>query len=49
MNSWVGAAAAAAVNPDCIKTLSANGWNTFFIKGNSVFSINPKSLPKNSP
>ena len=27
----------------------ANGFNTFFIKGNPVFRNGPKSLPKNPP
>ena len=39
---------AAAVNPNGIKTLIANGLSTFLIKGNPVFSNAPKSLPKNS-
>ena len=41
------AAAAAAVNPKGIKTLSANGFITLFIRGNPVFSNGPKSLPRN--
>ena len=41
------AADAAAVNPNGIKTLLANGLHTFPIKGNPVFSNGPKSLPKN--
>ena len=47
--SWITAsfADAAAVNPTGIKTLLANGLNTFSIKGNPVFSNGPKSLPKN--
>ena len=47
--SWIAAsfADAAAVNPTGIKTLLANGLNTFSIKGNPVFSNGPKSLPKN--
>ena len=40
---------AAAVNPNGIKTLLANGLSTFPIKGNPVFSNGPKSLPKNPP
>ena len=40
---------AATVNPDGIETLLANGLSTFPIKGNSVFSNGPKSLPKNPP
>ena len=39
----------AAVNPNGIKTLSANGLSAFFIKSNPVFSNGPKSLPKNPP
>ena len=39
----------AAVNPNGIKTLLANGISTFFIKGNPVFSLGPKSPPKNPP
>ena len=46
---WIAAsfADAAAVNPTGIRTLLANGLNTFSIKGNPVFSNGPKSLPKN--
>ena len=40
---------AAAINPNGIKTLSANGLNTFFIKDKLVFSDGPKHLPKNPP
>ena len=43
------AADGAAVNPKGIKTLLANGWITFFIKGNPVFSNGPRSLPRNPP
>ena len=43
------AANAAAVNPRGIKTLLANGLNTFFINGNPVFSNGPKSLLRNPP
>ena len=48
---WIAASAAyaAAVNPNGIKTLFANGLSTFPIKGNPVFSIGSKSLPKNPP
>ena len=48
---WIAAsvADAAAVNPNGIKTLLANGLSTFPIKGNPVFSNGPKSLPKNPP
>ena len=34
----------AAVNPNGIKTLLANGLSTFPIKGNPVFSHGPKKL-----
>ena len=40
-------AAAAGVNPNGIKTLLAIGLKIFPIKGNPVFSNDPKSLPKN--
>ena len=40
---------AVTVNPNGIKTLLANGFNTFFIQSNPVFSTGPKSLPKNPP
>ena len=40
---------AAAVNPNGIKTLLANGLNTFPIKGNPFFSNGPKILPRNPP
>ena len=40
---------AAVFNPNCIKTLLANGLSTFFIKGKPVFNNGPKSLPKSSP
>ena len=43
------AADAAAVNPNGIKTLLANGLITFFIKGNPVFSNGPSNLPRNPP
>ena len=48
---WIPAsvADAAAVNPNGIKTLLANGLSTFFIKGNPVFSNGLKSLPKSPP
>ena len=42
-------AAAAAVYPNSIKTLLANGLSTVLIKDNPVFSNGPKSLPKNPP
>ena len=38
---------ASAVNPNDIKMLLANALKTLFIKGNPVFSNDPKSLPKN--
>ena len=38
-----------AVNPNGIKTLSANGLNTFFINDKPGFSNGQGSLPKNSP
>ena len=46
---WIAAfvADATAVNPNGIKTLSANGLSTFFIKGKPDFSNGPRSLPKN--
>ena len=40
---------AAAVNPNGIETLLANGLSTFLIKGNLVFINGLKDLPKNSP
>ena len=40
---------AAAVDPNGIKTLLANGLITFFINGNPVFSNGPRSLPRNPP
>ena len=48
---WIAASVvdAAAINPNGIKTLLANGLVTFPIKGNPGFSNGPKSLPKNSP
>ena len=48
---WIAASVAdtAAVNPNGIKTLLANGLSTFPIKGNPVFSNGPKGLPKNPP
>ena len=45
---WVAAsvsAAAAAVYPNSIKILLANGLSSFPIKGNPVFSNGPKSIP----
>ena len=40
---------AAADNPNDIKTLLADGFNTFFIKANPIFSNGPKSLLKSPP
>ena len=40
---------AAAVNPNGINTLLANGWITLFINGNPVLSNEPRSLPRNLP
>ena len=40
---------AAAVNPNGIETLLANGLSTFFIKGKPIFTNGLKSLPKNAP
>ena len=39
----IAASVAAAVNPNGIKTLSANRLSTFPIKGNLVFSNGPKN------
>ena len=41
--------AAAASNPNGIKTFLANGLSTFFIEGNPDFSNGPKRLPKDFP
>ena len=46
---WIFASAAAAFNLNGIKTLLANGFSTFFIKGKPVLSNRPKSLAKNPP
>ena len=43
------AADAAAVNPNGIKTLLANGFITFYINGNLVYNNGPRSLPRNPP
>ena len=43
----VSAVDAAAVTPNGIKTLLANGLITFFIKGNPVFNNGPRSLLRN--
>ena len=46
---WIAAsvAYAAVVNPNGIKTLLANGFNTFFIKDSLGFSKSPKNIPPN--
>ena len=41
------AADAAAVNPNGIKTLLANGLIIFFINGNHVVINGPRNLPRN--
>ena len=48
---WIAAsvAHAAAVNPNGVITLLANGLSIFSIRGNTIFSNGPKSLPKNPP
>ena len=48
---WIAAsvADAAAVNPNCIKTLLVNGLRTFPIKGYHVFSNGSKIRTKNPP
>ena len=43
------AADAAAVNPNRIKRLLANGLSTLFIKGKPDFSNTPKGLPRVLP
>ena len=43
------AADAAAVNPNGIKTLLANGLIKFFINGSPVFNNGPRTLPRNPP
>ena len=40
---------AAAVNPEGVKILLANGLITFFISGNPVFRNEPSNLPRNPP
>ena len=42
-------ASATAVNPNGIKTLSANGLITFLINDNPVFNKRPRSIPRNPP
>ena len=48
---WIAAsvADAAAVNPNGIKTLLANGLRTSSAKGKPAFSISRKRLPRNPP
>ena len=43
------AAAAAAVNPNGIKTILDNGLSISSIKGKPVLSNGPRSIPKNPP
>ena len=45
----VSAADAAAVNPNGIKTLLANGLITFFINGSPLYNNGPRSLARNLP
>ena len=45
----ISAADAASVNSNGIKTRLASGVNVFPIKGNTVLSNGPESLPKNFP
>ena len=40
---------AATVNPNGVKTLSANGFSTFSIKGNAILSNGLKILLENCP
>ena len=49
--SWIGSSVAnvAALDPNGIKILLANGLSTFRIKDNPVCSNGPKCLPKNTP
>ena len=46
---WIPATAAAAVNPNSIKTLLAEGISVIFIKGETGLSNGPQSLLKNPP
>ena len=48
---WIAAsvADADAISTNGSKILLANVFNTFFTKGNSVFSNGPKCLPTNHP
>ena len=39
----------AAVTPNGIKTISANGWSTFLINGKPVYSNEARNLPSNPP
>ena len=43
------AADAAAVNPEGINALLANGVITFFVNGNPVFNNGPSNLSRNPP
>ena len=45
---WV-PASTAAVNPNYIKILLANGWSTFFINGKPTFTNGPRRPPRNPP
>ena len=45
----VSAADAAAVNPNGIKILLANGLSIFFISAKPGFNNGPRSLPQNTP
>ena len=45
---WI-PATAAAVNPNSIKTLLADGISVIFIKGETGLSNGPQSLPKSPP
>ena len=48
---WIAASVfdVAAVNPNDIKTLLANSFSSFPIKGDPAFSNGPKSIQKNLP
>ena len=47
---WIATSVAnAAVNPNCTKTLLADGLSTFPIKSHPIFSNGPKSLLRNPP
>ena len=45
----VSAADAAAVNPNGVKTVLANGLVTFFINGNPAFNNEPRNPLRNPP